>query len=427
MKRFFLLGFLLLGALTASAQEFGDYFYDKALRFNFQHAGSYGEEHYYFDGLTEEPFWAGPKDQLVDPFDYGNQKFAVVDAASGKEIFSQTYCTLFNEWQVTDEAKSGVYRAFPEAVVFPYPKNKVRIEFYNRDAKNNFVKRYEQTIDPDDYFIARTEPKGKVVDILYNGNPSEKLDIVIVPEGYAADELETFKADCRAFADTLFAYSPYKENKEKFNIRAVWIPSEDSGVSIPGEHIWKNTLLGAHFYTFRSERYLTAPDQQRLRDAAANAPYDYIYILTNTPKYGGGGIYRFYGISAAHHPSATGKVAVHEFGHQLLGLGDEYVEIGGQAEELYPLTREPWEENLTTLVDFGKKKIWNGLLEKDTPVPTPVNTKNEKRVGAYEGAGYLEKGVYRPMVKCMMKGFDTDLFCPVCTQSIQRMIDFYAK
>jgi len=131
---------------------------------------------------------------------------------------------------------------------------------------------------------------------------------VLLPEGYGAGERAKFESACREFAREFFSYSPFREYASRFNIRAVWAPSADSGVTIPGERVWRNTACGASFYTFGSERYQMVDDFQRLRDIAAHVPYDYIYVLSNTQKYGGGGIFNFYGISAAHHPTRTGKI-----------------------------------------------------------------------------------------------------------------------
>ena len=197
-------------------------------------------------------------------------------------------------------------------------------------------------------------------------------------------------------------------------------------MTIPGEHIWRRTALKGAYYTFDSERYQMVEDFQNVRDIAAHVPYDYIYILSNTQKYGGGGIYNFYGISAAHHPTRTGKIYVHEFGHVLLGLGDEYV--GNVSyNDMYPLDVEPWEENLTTLVDF-ERKDWYRMLDAKTQIPTPLNTKDMQALGVYEGGGDVQKGVYRPWQNCLMNNLHkTDQFCPVCTHAIQKQIDFLCK
>ena len=98
-------------------------------------------------------------------------------------------------------------------------------------------------------------PRYETFEVAYNGNPSTRVDIVLVPEGYTQNEKEKFAAACRVFAEEFFSYSPFKENTARFNIRAVWSPSMESGVTIPGEHVWRNTAAQARYYTFDSERY----------------------------------------------------------------------------------------------------------------------------------------------------------------------------
>jgi len=77
------------------------------------------------------------------------------------------------------------------------------------------------------------------------------------------------------------------------------------------------------------------------------------------------------------------------------------------------------------MVDFDSK--WKDMIDKDTPVPTPVAEKYFSTVGAYEGGGYVAKGVFRPYVDCTMKSVKYDAFCPVCQRAIQQMIDFYSR
>ena len=190
------------------------------------------------------------------------------------------------------------------------------------------------------------------------------------------------------------------------------------------EYIWKNTILNSSFYTFDSERYIMTYDNKSLRDLSANAPYDFIYIIANTQKYGGGAIYNHYGISISGNLHAA-KVYVHEFGHLFLGLGDEYVEVGSSYNDMYPTNVEPWEANLTTLTNFNKK--WKDMLDKDTPVPTTYDPQNPKKLGAYEGGGYVSKGVYRPRYDCLMNTLSGDDFCPVCIRAIKKQIDFYTR
>lgn len=416
--------FFFLPGLVNAQVLFEKYFTEKTLRFDYYHCGDYREEVYFFDELKEEPYWGGSKVSLLDTTGYGNQMFKIIDIASNREIYSRSFCTLFNEWQTTEEAQT-VRKAMPESVVFPFPKNPVRLELYARNRQGKFEKKLEQRIDPASYFIRKFTPQYETVEIVYNGKPANKVDLVLIPEGYASHEQEKFLEAAQNFAKEFFSYSPYKENAQRFNIRAVWAPSHESGVTLPGEHIWRNTVTNAQFYTFGSERYQMIENFQGLRDIAAHVPYDYIYVLSNTQKYGGGGIYNFYGISAAHHPSSTGKIYVHEFGHVLLGLGDEYA--GNVSyNDMYPTGVEPWEANLTTLVDFDQKD-WKKMIDKDTPVPTPDIEKYKGETGVFEGGGYVNKGVYRPASTCLMKEFSTDRFCPVCTHAIVKHIDFLCK
>ncbi len=411
----------------ASSGQFDRWFEDKTMRFDYYHSGDAQTEEYYFEQVREEPFWGGSKTSLIDEKEYGNQFFKIIDTATGEVIYSRGFCTLWNEWQTTAEAVR-VRKSMPESVVFPFPKSNARIEIFTRSKDGRFVKKFEHEISPSSYFIARYPLHYETFDIVTNGGPEHKVDIVLLPEGYAATERGKFEEACRGFAEAMFSFEPYHGLRDMFNIRAVWVPSVDSGVTMPGAGVWKNTSAKASFWTFDSERYQMTEDFQNLRNQAGHVPYDLIYVLSNTDKYGGGGIYNFYGISSANHPVSTAKVYIHEFGHLLLGLGDEYV--GGVSYEetsMYPTDREPWEENLTTLVDFGSK-AWKRMLPAHTHVPTPLNPDSAEKLGVYEGGGYVAKGVYRPWPNCLMNNLHTiDKFCPVCTAGIRSQIEFLCR
>jgi len=413
----------LIIAFRANAQ-FDKYFSNKTLRFDYFHCGDSKSEEYFFDEMIEEPYWGGSLVNLVDTNFYGSNYLNVYDVETGKLLYSRGYCTVFNEWQTVDEAKQ-TRRCCNESVVLPYPKKNVRIELTSRNRKGIFERKFEYTVDINSHFIKKEQEKLQTFDIAYSGNPSEKVDIVLLSEGYSADQLDQFKSDCNKFATSLFSETPYKENINKFNIRAVWSPSAESGVDIPGENIWKNTRMNASYYFFGLERYQLTYDFKTVRNLAGHVPYDYIYILSNSKKYGGGAIYNFYGLSASDNVKSSGKIYVHEFGHLFLGLADEYVGTVAY-NEFYPTNVEPWEPNITTLVHFEKK--WKNKLEKSTLIPTSIDSSNNYKLGVYEGGGYSAKGVYRPWINCMMNNLHTSTgFCPVCKEAIQRMIDFYSK
>lgn len=416
--------FFLFTVTSFSQINFDDYFYDKTLRLDYHHTGNHSEDFYSFDELIEEPYWAGSKVNLLDRFDFGNYKFIVIDEASGIELYSRTYSTLFAEWQTIDEAKE-TYRTFNETVVFPFPKKNVIVEFYGRDKQNSLIKKFEYKIDPKNYFIKKERPmKYETMKVLYNGDPAIKVDVAFIPEGYTEDEMELFKSDCEKFAGYFFNASPFRENKDNFNIWAVLAPSKESGTDIPADNIWRNTLLNSNFYTFDLERYLMTSDNKTMRHVASNVPYDQIYIIVNSSKYGGGAIYNHYSVCVNNNIHEE-YVFTHEFGHGFAFLADEYYTSDVAYNDYYPLDVEPLERNITTLVDFSSK--WSDLVEVDTPVPTPATKEFKDKVGAFEGGGYAAEGVYRPMQDCSMKSIAVDNFCPVCKNTIQDMIDFYTK
>jgi hypothetical protein len=199
-------------------------------------------------------------------------------------------------------------------------------------------------------------------------------------------------------------------------------------------------------------------------------PYEFVLILVNERKYGGGGIFNLYSTAAAHSSYAP-YLVVHEFGHHFAGLGDEYF-TGSVAYEKFVGDRvEPWEPNVTALLDPEALK-WADLVAEATPLPTPwgkqayeersIASQQQRaklraegaseealerlfdeerewftrtlaedeyagRVGAFEGAMYETQGLYRPSVDCIMFTRDRVGFCPVCRRAIERVIDMYAR
>ena len=423
MKKYILL-FTLLPIVSFPQITFDQYFLNKTLRLDYFHTGNDTSDSYSIDELIEEPYWGGSKVNLLDIFDYGDYKFVVKDFDSGTEIYSKTYSTLFSEWQTTDEAKQTV-KSFSETIVFPYPKNNVIVEFYSRDKKNILNKKFEYVVNPNSYFI-KTERilEYKNFDVLNSNDSDEAVDIVIIPDGYTKDEMNKFKEDCERFAGYLFNASPYNENKDRFNIWGIEAPSKESGTDIPAENIWTNTIVSTQFYMFDLDRYLMTRDNKILRHVASNAPYDQIFILVNTKKYGGGAIYNHYSVCVSDN-NFSEYIFTHEFGHGFAGLGDEYYTSDVAYNEFYPLDVEPLDPNLTTLVNFDSK--WKDMLESKTPIPTPATKEFSKTLGVFEGGGYVAKGVYRPMQDCSMKSISVDNFCPVCKRAIKQMIDFYSE
>jgi len=416
---------LFCAAITVSAQEsFNKYFTDKVLRFDFMLGGNSEKTTVYPVGMKEEPFWAGSETNLINPFNSGNFKYEVYDSTTNILIYSKPFCTLFQEWQTTAEAKS-VDRSFYEVATMPYPKEKVRFILSKRERNGLFSKLYETIMDPANYFIRKENPINVAITKIYgSGDPHTSVDLAFIAEGYKADEMGKFREDVKKMADFLFAEAPFSDYKDRFNIWAVEAISQDSGTDVPGENIYVNTALNSSFYTFDIDRYLTTQDIKAVNDYAAAVPHDNIVVLINSTRYGGGGVYNYYtGTTTGNQLSP--KVFIHEFGHGFAGLADEYYTSTVAYDEFYPLNVEPWEPNITTMVNFGAK--WKKMIAKDIPIPTPTEEKYKDITGLFEGGGYSAKGIFRSEMDCRMKSNGPKGYCSVCRNAIKEMIEFYIR
>lgn len=408
-------------SLTCLAQsEFDKHFTKKSLRIDFALSGNSQFQAAAIQQLREEPIWGGPVKNLIDKFNYGGYYVNLYDKANNELIYSRGFNTLFEEWRTTEQAKTET-QSWTNSISIPYPKTTVVVEITARDKEDmQFHPLLKMDIDPASIFIDRGKLKeNKVTQIQYKGEPNEKVDLVFIAEGYTASEQDKFVADARKFSETLFQTPPYTTQRENFNIWAVNLVSEDSGTDVSGKGIYKNTALNSGYYTFGVDRYLTTQDMKSIRDAVWNVPCDAVFILVNTDTYGGGGMYNLYAMGTADNEQ-TQHVFVHEFGHSFAGLADEYFSSEVAYQDFYNLKYEPWEPNITTLVDFDSK--WKDLLPANTPVPTPLDDAHKDKAGVFEGGGYIAKGIYRPMDHCMMRDYAP--FCPACSRAILRMIDF---
>jgi len=415
--------FLVLTVVSSAyASNFANYFTDKACRVDFQFTGNASNTTAYIQHIKEEPYWGGRRSNLDKFLNLGEYRFQVTDSASGKLLYIDGFSSLFFEWQTTDEAKHTP-KSMEQSIQFPFPRNAVKLIIEKRTGFDTWTTLLSVGFSPNDKLIARNTPvQVPVKEILKSNSPDKAVDIVIIAEGYNAQQQDKFFADAQKLADNLFTHEPFIRHKSKINIHAVAAISVDSGITKPHENSWKNTAVGAHFYTFYEPRYLTSPNMFSIRNYAALVPYDAIYILANTTTYGGGGIYNFYALAASDSKRAKSEVIVHEFGHSFAGLGDEYFRDKPDVlDDMYNLKEEPWEPNITSLVNFDAK--WKKDLPKGTAIPTPVTEESKKQpIGVFEGAGYRTKGLYRPSYDCRMRTNDAKSFCPVCEKAVERMI-----
>lgn len=425
MKKHILFLLCLIAVSSTRAQVFADHFADKTLRVDYIFNGNASGQAICLDGLSALPTWAGRKHHLAELPLQGNGQIIMRNAASGKTIYTTSFSSLFQEWLETDEARN-VTKGFENTFLLPYPLQPVEIEITLLDPRRNVRASMKHIMHPNDVLI---EQKGNShitphKYLLHNDSPEKCIDVAILAEGYTLQEMQTFYEDADIACKSIFDHEPFKSMKKRFNVVAVASPSTDSGVSVPRLNEWKHTAFGSHFSTFYSDRYLTTSRVKAIHDALAGIPYEHIIILANTEEYGGGGIYNSYTLTTAHHPMFR-PVVVHEFGHSFGGLADEYFYDNDVMTDTYPLDIEPWEQNISTQVDFAAK--WKDMLSENTPVPTPADVSKNYPTGVYEGGGYSAKGIFRPAENCRMRTNEYPAFCPVCQRALRRIIEFYTE
>lgn len=425
MKKHILFLLCLIAVASTRAQVFADHFADKTLRVDYIFNGNASGQAICLDGLSALPTWAGRKHHLAELPLQGNGQIVMRNAASGKTIYTTSFSSLFQEWLETDEARN-VTKGFENTFLLPYPLQPVEIEITLLDPRRNVRASMKHIVHPNDVLI---EQKGNShitphKYLLHNDSPEKCIDVAILAEGYTLQEMQTFYEDADIACKSIFDHEPFKSMKKRFNVVTVASPSTDSGVSVPRLNEWKHTAFGSHFSTFYSDRYLTTSRVKAIHDALAGIPYEHIIILANTEEYGGGGIYNSYTLTTAHHPMFR-PVVVHEFGHSFGGLADEYFYDNDVMTDTYPLDIEPWEQNISTQVDFAAK--WKDMLSENTPVPTPADVSENYPTGVYEGGGYSAKGIFRPAENCRMRTNEYPAFCLVCQRALRRIIEFYTE
>ncbi len=453
------------------ADDFDDVFVDRTMRVDLFHTGTATFEHVSLDRVRVEGPWPGSRTQLLDPTNLGKYRFEVVDAGTQTVLYSRGFASIFGEWETTGEARDGFVRTIPEALRFPEPRRPVQLRLFKRSADQLFREIWTLQIDPASRFVHRAPvAPHPIAAILESGPPALKVDLLILGDGYSRGELDKYHRDARLAFGDLFSHEPFASRRSDFNVWTVDTPSEQSGISRPRSGLFRDPALGTSYNTFDSERYILTLDDRAWRDAAAAAPYDFVLILINSEKYGGGGIFQLYS-TAAVDSGFRRYLVVHEFGHHFAGLGDEYYTSSVAYEEFHGEQVEPWEPNVTALHDPENLK-WGDLVEEGTPVPTPWEKQafeefslayQERRadmrrrgvseeemealfaevrehftrtlgaeafageIGAFEGASYQATGLYRPRVDCIMFTRDEVGFCEVCARAIERVIDLYSR
>lgn len=448
--------------------SFEKYFADKTMRLDFNHSGTSKEEHFAVDRIVSDGIWPGNRFVLIDKLELGPYFFEVIDKDSKTLLFSRGFASIFGEWQSTPEADK-TWGSYNESMRFPWPKKPVTVILGKRDPQTNKFKTiWSIDVDPASREVNPADlVHSNTMDIIQeNGPASVKVDLVILGDGYTKAEMPKFRNDVKRLSAVLMAQEPFRSRTKDINIRAIETPSEVSGVCKPHPGVYKRSALSVQYGIFDSERYALTFDNKTVRNAASQAPYDFMIILVNERTYGGGGIYNLYATVSADNKFADYMI-VHEFGHHMGGLADEYY-TSSVSYEAQDIKLEPWEPNVTALLDKNNLK-WKDLLTAGTAIPTPWNKdvfdkygyavqkqrdslraakvpeevmealflkqykqedeyfskeKYRDAVGAFEGADYTQKGLYRSQLDCIM--FTRHIhYCKVCQRSLIRVIEQY--
>jgi hypothetical protein len=458
--RIFTLAFLCLASAALAAP--------RTMRVDYFHTGDASREVFSLDRVVVEPLpWPGNPGRPIDDLNLGKYFFEVIDRATNRVVYSRGFASIFGEWETTGEAQK-MNRTFSESLRFPVPPGPVQIVLKKRDSENAFREIWSAMVDPAGMFVepAATRPPAPLLAIQKSGDPAEKVDFLILGDGYTKGEAAKFEKDARRLSEILFATSPFKEHRKDFNVWGLCPPAEESGISRPSTGAHRRSPIGATYDAFGSERYVLTFDNRSFREAAQFAPYEFVEILVNGKTYGGGGIFNLYSTVAADSLWAP-YMFVHEFGHHITGLADEYYTSDVETTNAKV---EPWEPNVTINANGATLK-WKEMLTPGVSVPTSWKKEefekfsheiqrrrrairaanrpeeemdalfreelehetkllgtdaNSGKVGAFEGANYEAKGYYRPQEDCIMFTRDEVGFCAVCRRAIERVIALYA-
>jgi hypothetical protein len=253
------------------------------------------------------------------------------------------------------------------------------------------------------------------------GDPANRMDLVVMGDGYTAAEAGQFDADVQRITSQFFGIIPYNSYRSFVNVTSYFVPSPQSGADHPncsadpsaqpdpkqGQTV--NTAFDASYCSFGLQRLLDVNHSKVFTAAALVPDWDMILVVVNDTMYGGAGG----SISVVStHDQAVG-VAQHEYGHTFAGLADEY----STAYPGYPSCSDisgntPCEPNVTNQTVRESIK-WSPWIESSTAIPTPASF---PRIGLFLGARYQSTGMYRPRNQCLM-GVLGQPFCAVCAQT----------
>ncbi|MGH8791904.1 MAG: M64 family metallopeptidase [Stackebrandtia sp.] len=241
----------------------------------------------------------------------------------------------------------------------------------------------------------------EVTPIIENGPSDEKFDIVVVGDGYTEGELDLYEEHVRSKVDHVFSVEPFTAYKDQFNVWMVDVVSNESGVdNDPEPGVEKDTAMDMHFFCGDIERLLCV-NETKANQYAAEAPgVDQVLALGNSAKYGGAG--GDAATSSGGHAD-SGEIAVHEFGHSIGGLADEY-DYGEDGAYDGPEVSESNVSIYDRATQEAEEIKWHQWMGEDSPDGGIVDT--------YDGARYYKSGIFRPTEDSIMRSLGNEFNLP---------------
>jgi hypothetical protein len=254
--------------------------------------------------------------------------------------------------------------------------------------------------------------------ILTNGPTSNRVNVVVLSEGYTSSQLGQFFLDASNAVYVLLSHPPYQEYRNYFNAFAIKAPSTQSGSDHPNSGIYRDTYFNSTYDAIQ-DYWVTIPNNSTGQGKVDSLLQTYTpkchlpILLVNDPTPGGSDGFDKTAIAstnavAAELPPLPPGFLSHEAGHVFANLGDEYT----AAYPGFPDTEEP---NTTRQTNRTLIK-WKAWIATNTPVPTPESD-GDGVVGLFEGAHYHTTGWYRPQLNCAMGSIGVP-FCAVCSETL---------
>lgn len=308
-------------------------------------------------------------------------------------------------------ATAGTTAATAAPAPAPHPQPGQQVEYFTEPGGHPHHTTVPAPHTPAHPLLPWVKGDGKVTSVVNNGRVGDKLDVVFVGDGYTASQQNAFHAAVRAKWKKMTAVEPYASYRNLFNVWAVDAVSHDSGVSgDPDQSVKRDTALGSGFFCEGVERLLCL-DTAKVESYAAKAPAaDLVVVLSNSTKYGGAGYndvvskVGYDGIATASADNEkSDQIAVHETGHSLGKLADEYE----YAEYGTYTGTEPATSNISTLGSAqmaDRRTKWYRWLGQTSP--------DGGTVGTYEGGGYYPKGLFRPTDNSIMRSLGREFNSP---------------